>query len=190
MEKQSFKNPDLRIGLLFTLLGALVLLIWIPNDTETGLLEKVRSQTFIGDALAPTVAASMLVLAGLLLIINSLRNVATAELSGNNLKFTLLILSLLSVSIGLMQWSGPAAVWLTNALGGDVSEYRLLRDTAPWKYIGYFIGGTSLIFSLISLMEHRFSLRALLIAMASVVVLIAIYDLPFDNLLLPPNGDF
>jgi hypothetical protein len=37
--------------------------------------------------------------------------------------------------------------------------------------------------------EGRITLRVLLIACLAVAVLIAIYDLPFDDLMLPPIGD-
>jgi len=85
-----------------------------------------------------------------------------------------------------MRYSGPLLLHVFE--GGD-TEYRLLRDTAPWKYIGFIVGGVWLIVSLIVLNERRLRWQHFLIALTAVLVLIAFYDLPFEDLLLPPNGD-
>jgi hypothetical protein len=71
----------------------------------------------------------------------------------------------------------------------DPRSYRDLRDTLPWKYIGFLLGSTGLITTCIAAIETRFSWRALLIALVATTALMALYDLPFDDLLLPPNGD-
>ena len=42
---------------------------------------------------------------------------------------------------------------------------------------------------MISLVEGRFRGRTLVAAILAVVAMIVIYDVPFDDLLLPPNGD-
>lgn len=192
MKKRIKNNPDLIIGILFLCLGSLTLFIWIPVDVETGITQKVRSQVFIGDALAPSMAAAIFSLAGLMLTVKSLNKGDDIDFSSNNLKFIASLLLILFVTINIMYWSGSLLLEAAKAfsLMGENREYRNLRDTAPWKYIGYFLGGHFMIFSLISLMEGKFSLRAFYISVASVLVLIAIYDLPFDDLLLPPNGDF
>ena len=82
-----------------------------------------------------------------------------------------------------MRWAGPISAHLFG------EDYRSLRDTVPWKYIGYFSGGILMIFGLISMMEGRMRWRTLIISILAVVFLIIVYDLPFENLLLPPNGD-
>ena len=64
-----------------------------------------------------------------------------------------------------------------------------LADTAPWKYIGFGIGGGTMIFCMISFVEQRITWRALWVALAAVIGIIVLYDLPFDDVLLPPNGD-
>jgi len=38
-------------------------------------------------------------------------------------------------------------------------------------------------------MEGRLRWRILIISLLAVLILMLIYDLPFKNLLLPPNGD-
>ena len=83
-----------------------------------------------------------------------------------------------------MRWAGPALAGLLTDEG-----YRPLRDTAPWKYLGFLVGGSGMIAAMISLVEGRISRRAVLIGLVAAVALILVYDLPFDDLLLPPNGD-
>jgi len=39
------------------------------------------------------------------------------------------------------------------------------------------------------MMEGRMRWRTLIISILAVLFLIIVYDLPFENLLLPPNGD-
>jgi len=96
------------------------------------------------------------------------------------------ILVLLTISLFLMRYAGPLILQLFE---GTDAQYRLLRDTAPWKYFGFIAGGLWLIISLIVLNERRLRWQHILIALAAVLVLIAFYDLPFEDLLLPPNGD-
>lgn len=89
-----------------------------------------------------------------------------------------------TASFAVMRWLGLiAAAALTE------NGYRPLRDTAPWKYVGFFFGDTLLVAALIGLVERRVSWRAILVGAGAAVVLIVVYDLPFDDLLLPPNGD-
>lgn len=103
--------------------------------------------------------------------------------------FTALLVAVICVSLVVMRYAGPAAVYLVNTVQGGELEYRLLRDTAPWKYIGFFLGGTMMISGIIMLVEGRVSTKALAAAILAVIVMIIIYDVPFDDLLLPPNGD-
>ena len=182
MAKFNF-NADFLIGLGVLMAGCLILFVWIPLDVETGLIEKVRSQVTIGDALAPSLAASVLIVGGLLLIFQSFRTLGGTDLSWNSLIFLVLLLALLGLSMAVMRWAGPFTAYLLNA------DYRSLRDTVPWKYIGYFLGGIIMIFGFISMMERRLRWRTLIISILAVLFLIIVYDLPFENLLLPPNGD-
>jgi hypothetical protein len=182
MAKFNF-NSDFLIGLGALMAGCLVLFVWIPLDVETGMIEKVRSQVNIGDALAPSLAASVLTIGGLLLIVQSFRTRGGAEIGWNSLKFIALLLAMLGLSMAVMRWAGPFSAHLLD------TDYRSLRDTVPWKYIGYFFGGILMVFGLISMMERRLRWRTLIICIVAVLVLIIVYDLPFENLLLPPNGD-
>jgi hypothetical protein len=176
-------NSDFFIGLGGIAIGCLILFVWIPLDVETGLIERVRSRVVIGDSLAPSLAAAVLMVGGLLLIFQSFRSVGSVELNWHSLKFIALMLAVLGLSMAVIRWSGPILAQLLN------SDYRSLRDTVPWKYIGYFLGGNVMVFGLISLMEHRLRWRILILSVLAVTIMMLAYDLPFKNLLLPPNGD-
>jgi hypothetical protein len=67
--------------------------------------------------------------------------------------------------------------------------YRPLRASVPWKYLGYVAGGAMLIFGLISLAERRMRPEHLFLSFVAALALALLYDLPFEDLLLPPNGD-
>ncbi len=178
-------RANLFIGLGCLALGLVVAFIWVPLDTDTGLIEKVRRRVSIGDALAPTIAAAFVGLGGLLLLLSERNAEVQPFPSRNNLRFVLFFLVMLVIVFGVMRWAGPFAVQLT----GSDEPYRTLRDTAPWKWIGFALGGFGLVVSLISAVERRLRLRTVIIGVAAVIALIAIFDLPFDDLLLPPNGD-
>ena len=180
--KPARANLYLSLGcIIFALILALV---WVPMDSGTGLIHKVRRQVSIGDALAPTLAAIMIGIGGLM-VLRDRHAPDQPGLTRANIAFVLRFLAILAVSFALMRYSGPLLVWLFD---GD-QGYRNLRDTAPWKYIGFLVGGSTLITALIASAEGRFSWRAVSIGCAAALALIMLYDLPFDDLLLPPNGD-
>lgn len=178
-------RSNLILGLVFVVFAALVAFVWVPLDVETGLVEKVRRRITIGDSLAPTVAAFFIGIGGALLVLFERRAPDQTSLRVANLIFLGRLLATLIIGFVIMRYAGPLAV----ALFGGETEYRLLRDTAPWKYIGYFIGGVFIVTGLITQAEGRMTARGILLGVLIVLALIAIYDLPFDDLLLPPNGD-
>ncbi|MCP4070138.1 MAG: hypothetical protein GY742_00165 [Hyphomicrobiales bacterium] len=182
-------RSNLYLGLFCLGFALLLLFVWIPLDTDTGWIEKVRRQVTIGDSLAPSVAGIFLLVGGIILILIERSARDQPKLTGGNLRFIGSVLLILFISFAIMRYCGPLLVSATNIFTGETLEYRLLRDTVPWKYAGYFPGGIVLISGLISLIEGRLTARSVVISAVAVVVLIAIYDLPFDDLLLPPNGD-
>jgi len=186
LSKHSTKN-DLVLGVAIMAFAGLIGFVWIPLDIETGIFEKVRRRTEIGDAFAPALAAGLLALGGLLLLVESLRTRSLVRLSLNSLTYTAGLLGLFVIFTLLLTWIGPIAVVL---FAEQAAEYRLLRNTAPWKYLGFVVGGTFLVAALISFMEHRLRWQSVLLGVLATIALILVYDLPFDNLLLPPNGDF
>ncbi len=178
-------RANIYLGLGCIAFAALVAFVWVPLDVDSGLVEKVRRRLAIGDALAPTVAAVFIGVGGLVLVLVEGRALEQARLRFNDLVFVALALSILVAGFLIMLYAGPVAV----ALFASETEYRLLRDTVPWKYIGFFLGGVFILVGLITPSENGFRLRTLWVAIAVVLVLILIYDVPFEDLLLPPNGD-
>ncbi len=180
---------NLAIGAIVTLLGVLVVFLWVPMDTVSGIASKVRGKYVIGDALAPTIAGVFLLIGGLMVLLFERKRPDTANVDAPRLTFVAMVVAILSVSFLLMTYAGPLAVAATSAITGQEMTYRPLRGTFPWKYIGYFLGAGFAIAAIISLCERRITLRAILIGAIAASVLIFIYDVPFDDLLLPPNGD-
>lgn len=182
-------GKDHWIGLLFVVFALGLVLVWIPNDTDTGLVEKIRRQVLIGDALAPAVAGGFLLLGGLGLLLSGPDTGQGSPVDLIAMRFAALLFAVFFLSFLLMQVTGPAAVWAVNTVTGADLEYRLLRDTAPWKYLGFAAGGTTAVTAAVSLVERRLTWRAVITGAVAVAAMIAVYDLPFDDLLLPPNGD-
>ncbi|MCP4187206.1 MAG: hypothetical protein GY763_06325 [Gammaproteobacteria bacterium] len=186
-----FRSTDQITALVLAILGLMMLVFWIPNDIDTGLVEKFRRQIFIGDALIPTIAASAILLCSCLLFISGLRNKTNKSLQVNpldreGLGFLLVVAAIITFSIVVMFFLGPLAV----AVFEDESSYRIMRDTVPYKYLGFLVGGSSLMIGLIRLIEGSIRPQRVALAVATVVLLIVVFDVPFDTLLLPPNGDW
>ena len=182
-------KTNLIIGLIFVVLALLLALVWIPLDVETAYFEKERRQIVIGDSLAPTLAAFFILFGGLLILAFERVKEDQSSLSFASLRFSAAILLIVLVSFALMRWAGPALVWSANLFLSEDLSYRLLRDTVPWKFVGFFLGGGFLIASLISMVAGKVTVKTILIAATAIIVMILIYDLPFEDLLLPPNGD-
>lgn len=187
MATQSRSN--LILGICFILFSLFLVFVWVPLDTDSGILERVRRQVTIGDALAPTIAGIFLLIGGIILVLFERHASDQPEIDPLGLGFVAMIVVLLAASFLIMRYAGPLAVAIANTGAETPLEYRLLRDTALWKYIGYFFGGVVMISGLISLIEGRVTVRTVAIGIVAVLVMIAIFDLPFDDLLLPPNGD-
>ncbi len=177
---------NLILGICVLGFSVLLLAVWIPMDTDSGLILEVRRQVIIGDALAPTVASLFLLVGGALLVSVERKSMDQPGLSARDMAFVAGLVGIVALSLVVMRHAGPLAVAL---FAEETAEYRLLRGTAPWKYIGYFLGGTMMIIGMVALVEGRIRLRILVIAAFAVLAMIVLYDLPFEDLLLPPNGD-
>lgn len=169
------------LGLGCIAFALILAFIWIPLDTDTGLAERSRGRYVVGDSLAPTLAAVFILVSGLMLVFE--RHAVDPSPSRQNILFIAAIIGIGILGILIMRWAGP----LLAGLAGE--DYRLLRDTVPWKYTGFGLGGGAMVFGMIAFVEERPSWRALWIALAAVAGIILLYDLPFDDILLPPNGD-
>ncbi len=188
---------NIGIGLFFLAASVITLIFWIPVDVETGVVEQERRSTVIGDAMAPTmVSFGIMAVSVALLAVTFLGRAVSGRteaesasgMSLENLRNLLWLLLIVGLSLALMVWTGPTVVAILQMTGSEISEYRLLQDTVPYKYLGFALGGFWLVLGLISWIEGRVKNRAIVTAIGAVVVLIVLYDVPFDSLLLPPNG--
>lgn len=182
-------RTNLILGAVIVAFALVLVFIWIPMDTTTGIYARVRRQYVIGDALAPTIAGVFLLIGGLMVALFERAAKFQPTLDGARFRFVAVIAAILALSFLIMRFAGPIAVELSNLITGQELGYRALRATVPWKYIGFFLGCTFGITGIISMTEGRLSWRNLGIGAAAAVVMIALYDLPFDTILLPPNGD-
>lgn len=176
------RNGTTVFALFIIALALMLLFVWIPLDVHSGIIVTARRRTAIGDSLTPAIAAVVLLVGAVALLVERHRE-RTHGLSGEDLRFLGTIVVIGVASLALMRWAGPALMGLSG------QDYRLLRADVPWKYTGFTLGGWSMAFGLITLAERRPTWRAALVAALAVAALIAVYDLPFDDLLLPPNGD-
>lgn len=189
---------NMSVAVIFLAFSAFALGWWIPNDVESGVLLEERRSIVIGDAMAPTMTALAMFIVSAALLIGcflpkpEVRAQEAIErsigISLENFANMAALLAILALSLACMVWAGPLVVSMLQSMGVDLPNYRLLTDTVPYKYIGFILGGFILVFGLISWITGHTSLRGLLTALGAVAVLIFIYDVPFDTLLLPPNG--
>ena len=182
-------KSNLYLGGGFILFAIILVAIWIPLDTDSGIVVKSRGRFNIGDALAPNVAAFFLLVGGLLLTVFERSASDQPAMTKNKLVFILRVMAVVIISLLIMRYTGPLLAEIVNLFRTEPIEYRLLRATPGWKHIGFVIGGTMLVTGVISVVERRFSRRALVTGILAVTVLIAVFDLPFEDLQLPPNGD-
>ncbi len=176
-----FMTSDRWLGLFFLALALVIIFIWAPLDTGSGIAEKVRRRWSIGDALGPTVAGVVLLIGAVLAGWKPGKD--APRLSQKNVIWVVGLIALFAVSIAVMRWAGPLAASVTE------EGYRPLRATIPWKYLGYLIGGTLMVGGLTSLVRGQFRASDWVVALLATLFIALIYDLPFDDLLLPPNGD-
>ena len=184
------------LAIFFIIASLISLLVWIPNDIETGVIEKFRRQITIGDAMAPTMVAWGVLFVSIALLIDAILSSRAPRASENSVmdaqsfvflfKLTIVII----IALLLMFYGGPLLVDFLNLVNGESNNYRLLKGSPPYKYIGYILGGFVMVFGSIGVVENKFSTNGAWLSIIAVTVLTLLYDVPFDNLLLPPNGDY
>ena len=146
--------------------------------------------------MAPTMVAwailfvSMALLIDAILSSRALRALENSAMDVQSFIFLFKLTFIIFIALLLMLYSGPLLVEFANLMNGENNSYRLLKGSLPYKYIGYILGGFIMIFSSIGLVENKFSANGAWLSVIAVAVLTFIYDVPFDNLLLPPNGDY
>ncbi|MEZ5659307.1 MAG: hypothetical protein R3E83_12515 [Burkholderiaceae bacterium] len=188
-------RSDRIVGALALAFALVLLLLWIPADVESGVIETFRRRTTIGDAMLPTMLGYGIGAIGLWLLLRPRRAPspdgpgADSNDTGfglQNLRFLIWMAAVLVACLLAMRWTGPIVADLAGSAEGG---YRSLRDTVPWKYLGYLVGGFLLLSALLIRLNGGMRIRWLMIALVCVVVLMLLIDVPFDDLLLPPNGD-
>ncbi len=182
-------RSNLYIGLSLGIAALIAIFIWIPLDTETGLTERARRRILIGDALAPTIACGFIVVGALLLVLRERTAAAQPVIARSHVVFITRIMAVTVLGVLVMRYTGPALAELTNLFRAEPIEYRLLRATPGWKHVGFVLGGVITVAGMIAIVEQKLTRRAVLTALAAVLVMIGVFDLPFEDLLLPPNGD-
>ncbi|MFD2741182.1 hypothetical protein ACFSUD_16510 [Sulfitobacter aestuarii] len=188
------RRYEISIALVCLALALFIAFVWVPLDSETPPVHTFRRQTYIGDALLPMASAIAIAICAFIHLLQSwLRKPAAASAAPLDVHtgvFFLLFVAIMLVSSVLMYWAGPLALTLFGPSGDEAVTYRQMRATPPWKYIGYSLGGFTMVFGVTSLIEGKITLNRAITSLFAVLVLIFIFDVPFDTILLPPNGDF
>ena len=69
------RKAELGIACVFFIAGLLTVFVWIPNDSETRMIETFRRQTTMGDAFLPMVAAAIITIcAAIHFVLTLMRN--------------------------------------------------------------------------------------------------------------------
>ena len=184
---QRVLKPNVILGAVTVVFALVLLLLWIPNDIDGDLINVVRRRASIGDPLAPTMTGFLVLFSGVMLVATGLfQPVGKEAFSLGNLIFLICTALFCTVFVSLMLFTGPVLVAVFNV----AEDYRQARALVPWKFTGYLLGGFVLVVGLVGAVERRVSRRTLVLAVLVPLVIALLYDLPFDDTLLPPNGDY
>ena len=196
--KRNAPDPwDIGFGVVVLVGALLALFVWFPADIPTGFFfTNAIGREEPGDAFFPIMLA-------VLLAILSVIQLALAIFKGKpvnaepspalklqNFKFLAIFILISLTGFAIMYWLGPLVVSLLNAIGTLDATYRQLTDTAPYKYIGYVVGGFAMSIALIAWTEGQIRPRSVFTVLLTLVVAIIIFDVVLKNVLLPPNADF
>lgn len=183
------KNVNVLIGLGAIGFSCLLMFVWIPLDITSGAFLKARGQHLIGDSFAPLVAGVMIALSGVMLAVFERKKPNQETFTLAELCFVGSLIAVLVFALLMMTYGGPIMLGIADWVTGQEREYRLLRDEMPWKYSGYLLGGTFMMAGIMACLHRRLSARFVIVGIISTLLIAALFDLPFDDLLLPPNGD-
>lgn len=175
--------------------AVLSLLVWFPNDINGGFIEINQiGKPEPGDAFFPVILAALLLVlsAGQVFgaILGHRPQAPPDRLTPENLKFLFVFYAIIGVGLTVMYWLGPLVVDALRAIGTIDHTYRQLTDTAPYKYLGYVVGGFIMTLGLIIRAEGILRPRAVLTVVIVQASLILILDILLHNIQLPPNADF
>lgn len=187
---------DVGFGVVVLAGSLLALFVWFPADIRGGFFHvNAIGRSEPGDAFFPILLTATL---GLLSVVQLamaiLRPPPDGEcqprLTVSNIRFLALFVAIVAAGLAIMFWLGPAVVWTMQALGLTEAEYRHLTDTAPYKYIGYVVGGFLMTVGLIVWGEGRLRRVGVVTVVVVLASAIVIFDVLLTNVLLPPNAEF
>ncbi len=173
-------SVDIWLALFFLVAAILLIFVWILLDTDTGLAKKDQCKFVIGDVLAPTLNGIVIILGVALILLQPTHNKA---LKWQNLSWIATLLGLFTLSLVMMRYAGPlVASWIEL-------DYRPLRATPPWHYIGFLLGGRVMVGGITSLVSRRFAVKDFVIGFITSLAPALLYDVHFDDLIIPPKRD-
>lgn len=190
------RKAEMTIAAIFLIAALITVFIWVPFDSETAMIETFRRQTNMGDAFLPIVAGALICVCAAVQFLLSFRRTEDSDtedpvIDGNALAFLFQLTGITVGSLLLMYWAGPLAVSLfVFQTGDEVLTYRQMRGTYPYKLLGFALGGFTLVFFTAALIEGKTKVARVVSSLLVVAALISVFDLPLDNVLLPPNGDW
>jgi len=191
-------NPwDIGFGVVVLVGALLALFVWFPNDINGGFMQvSAIGRNEPGDAFFPILLALLLAGLGVLQIaLPALGRALRTDdenpvIRTENLLFLVKFLGIVVAGLTVMFWLGPLTVAALNTPGLIEGSYRQYTDTAPYKYIGYVVGGFGMTATLIVWTEGRARRIALITVAGVLAASILIFDIALTNVLLPPNGEF
>lgn len=188
MSKTPRIKTDSLLGAFFLAFALITLFVWIPQDVDTGLVERVRRRNVIGDALGPTIAMILVALAAVSLIRTGRKTPLFETQSNLYLNLTFYV-SVFVIALVVMRYLGPLSINILNMFLEAEWSYRNLRNVWPLKYVGYVAGGTLLMSAFSHFMDSGLTKRRVLLFLGISLTIAMFFDLPFEDILLPPNGD-
>ena len=178
------------IGVFGLALAIVAVTVWFPYDIAGSFMQKtLTGRVQPGDAFYPIVLAALLGLLGAIQMLASLRKTGertSGELSLENLRFLIGLCAFLAISALLCYGLAP---WLAETVNGG-RPYRLLRDTAPWKFLGFGLAAPALIWPMVVLSERRVSLRGAIFVAVFVAILLVVFGMALPDTFLPPNAEY
>ena len=191
---------DLGFGVVVLAGAATALLVWFPLDIQGGFMEPGSDGTpEPGDAFFPVLLASALLgLSILHLAVATLRRRPATTGSGepagrltpDNIRFFLLFHAVVVAGMAVVYWFGPLLVAALGGAGLLDATYRQLTDTAPYKYLGYVVGGGAMTLVLMAWAEGGLRPRAVATVALVLAALVGLFDGLLSNVQLPPNADY
>jgi hypothetical protein len=186
---------DIGFGVVVLAVAVVALTVWFPNDIRGGVIVLgATGKPEPGDAFFPVILASLMGLLGAIQVCFALfkpsARAQAGRLDSGNAVFMAGFCVIVGVGLALMYWCGPAVVGALKSVGLTEHDYRQLTDTAPFKYIGYVVGGFVMTVAIVVRAEGMVRPRALLAVVLVIAFLVFVIDGLLSNVQLPPNAEY